>query len=42
MGYSTPGLPVHPQLPEFTQTYAHRVSDAIHKEIQPIHKDGYS
>ena len=25
---STPGLPVHHQLPEFTQTHAHRVSDA--------------
>ena len=29
MDYSTPGLPVHHQLPEFTQTHAHRVSDAI-------------
>ena len=28
-----PGLPVHHQLPEFTQTYVHRVSDAI----QPSH-----
>ena len=26
----TPGLPVHHQLPEFTQTHVHRVSDAIH------------
>ena len=26
---SMPGLPVHHQLPEFTQTHAHRVSDAI-------------
>ena len=25
----TPGLPVHHQLPEFTQTYVHRVGDAI-------------
>ena len=25
----TPGLPVHHQLPEFTQTHVHRVSDAI-------------
>ena len=25
---STPGLPVHHQLPEFTQTHVHRVSDA--------------
>ena len=29
MNRSTPGLPVHHQLPEFTQTYVHRVSDAI-------------
>ena len=26
---STPGLPVHHQLPQFTQTHVHRVSDAI-------------
>ena len=30
---STPGLPVHHHLPEFTQTHAHKVSDAI----QPFH-----
>ena len=30
---SIPGLPVHHQLPEFTQTHAHRVGDAI----QPSH-----
>ena len=30
---STPGLPVHLQLPEFAQTQVHRVSDAI----QPSH-----
>ena len=30
---STPGLPVHYQLPEFTQTHVHRVGDAI----QPSH-----
>ena len=30
---STPGLPVHHQLPELTQTHGHRVSDAI----QPTH-----
>ena len=30
---STPGLPVHHQPPEFTQTYVHRVSD----DIQPSH-----
>ena len=29
----TPGLPVHHQLPEFTQTQVHRVGDAI----QPSH-----
>ena len=29
MNCSTPGLPVHHQLPEFTQTHIHRVSDAI-------------
>ena len=33
MNRSTPGLPVHHQLPEFTQTHAHRVGDAI----QPPH-----
>ena len=30
MKRSTPGLPVHHQLPEFTQTHVQRVSDAIH------------
>ena len=29
MNRSTPGLPVHHQLPEFTQTPVHRVGDAI-------------
>ena len=29
MNCSTPGLPVHHQLPEFTQTCVHQVSDAI-------------
>ena len=33
MNHSTPGLPVHHQLPEFTQTRVHRVGDAI----QPSH-----
>ena len=33
MDCSTPGLPVHHQLPEFTQTHVHRVRDAI----QPTH-----
>ena len=27
MNHSTPGLPVHHQLPEFTQTHVHQVSD---------------
>ena len=30
MNRSTPGLPVHHQIPEFTQTHVHQVSDAIH------------
>ena len=30
MNLSTPGLPVHHQLLEFTQTHVHRVGDAIH------------
>ena len=29
MNHSTPGLPVHHQLPEFTQTHEYRVGDAI-------------
>ena len=29
MNRSTPGLPVHHQLPEFTETHIHRVSDTI-------------
>ena len=29
MNHSTPGFPVHHQLPEFTQTHIHRVADAI-------------
>ena len=33
MNRSTPGLPVHHQLPEFTQTHVHRVDDSI----QPSH-----
>ena len=33
INYGTPGLPVHHQLPEFTQTHVHRVSDAIHHLI---------
>ena len=33
MNHSTPGLPVHHQLPEFTETHVHWVDDAI----QPSH-----
>ena len=33
MNRSTPGLPVHHQFPEFTQTHVHRVGDAV----QPSH-----
>ena len=33
MNRSIPGLPVHRQLPEFTQTHIHQVGDAI----QPSH-----
>ena len=33
MNHSTPGLPVHHQFPEFTQTHVHRVGEAI----QPSH-----
>ena len=33
MNHSTPGLPVHQHLPEFTQTHVHPVCDAI----QPSH-----
>ena len=29
MDCSTPGLPVHHQLPEFTQTHVHQVGDAV-------------
>ena len=33
MNHSTPGLPVHYQLPQFTRTHVHRVGDAT----QPSH-----
>ena len=33
MDHSTPGFPIHHQLPELTQTHVHRVGDAI----QPSH-----
>ena len=35
MNRSTPGLPAHHQLPEFTQTHVHRVCDAI-QPSQPL------
>ena len=35
MDHSTPGLPVHHQLPESTQTHAHWVNDAI-QPSQPL------
>ena len=35
MNRSTPGLPVHHQLPEFTQTHVHWVGDAI-QPSQPL------
>ena len=38
MNHSMPGLPVHHQLPEFTQTHVHRVGDAI----QPSHPLSFS
>ena len=38
MNHSTPGLPVHHQLPEFTQTHIHQVNDAI----QPSHPLSFS
>ena len=31
MNRGTPGLPVHHQLPEFTQTHVHQVGDAIQR-----------
>ena len=33
MDCSTPGFPVHHQLPELTQTHVHRVGDAIYHLI---------
>ena len=39
MNCSTPGLPVHHQLPEFTQTHVHRVGDAI-QPSHPLDEDG--
>jgi len=36
MNHSTPGLPVHHQLPEFTQTHVHQVGDAISSSVVPF------
>ena len=33
MDYSTPGFPVHHQLPELAQTYVHQVSDTIQPSL---------
>ena len=35
MDCSTPGLPVHHQLPELTQTHVHQVGDVIHPLSSP-------
>ena len=37
MDWSTPGFPVHHQLPELAQTHVHRVGDAILWWCQPSH-----
>ena len=36
MNRSTPGLPVHHQLLEFTETHDHRVGDAIRSSPKPM------
>ena len=36
MNRSTPGLPVHHHLPDFTQTHVHRVCDAIQPSVIPF------
>ena len=36
MNCSTPGLPDHHQLPEFTQTHVHRLGDAIQPSHPPL------
>ena len=36
MNQSTRGIPVHHQIPEFTQTHAHRVGDAISSSVVPF------
>ena len=35
MNHNTPGLPVHHQLPESTQTHVHSVCDAIQPSLSP-------
>ena len=37
MNCSTPGLPVHHQLPEFTQTHVHQVGDATSSHLILCH-----
>ena len=41
MNHSTPGLPVHHHLPEFTQTHVHRVGDAI-QHLHLLHPANYT
>ena len=41
MSCSTPGLPVHHQLPEFTQTHVHLVSNAIQPSTDEWEKMWY-
>ena len=36
MNFNTPGLPVHHQLLDFTQTHLHRASDAIQPSHPPL------
>ena len=36
MNSSMPGLPVHHQLPEFTQTHVHWIGDAISSSVVPF------
>ena len=42
MNCSTPGLPVYHQLPEFTQTHIHQVTDAIQWQPTPVFLPGES
>ena len=36
MNRSTPGLPIHYHLPEFTETHVHQVGDAISSSVVPF------